>query len=233
MTPPASSTTSQPDSAAQHSPSAQHSSSARANSGPGAGVPPLAASARIAAGQAWLVDVREVDEYRREHVAGSALCPTSVVAPDDMPPARNGQTMLVMCRSGTRAGRVVDALRAAGRTDALVLDGGIVAWAKAGLPVKADARTPLTIMRQVMITVGALGLVFTVLAAVASPWWLLGTGALGAGLLFAGVTGMCALAAALGKMPWNRSGAKGAGVANGAAIGGTSCSTGTGCGSCG
>lgn len=232
MTPPAS------NPFAPSNPAAASSSGAHPTNAPGAGVPPLAASARIASGQAWLVDVREVDEYRREHVAGSALCPTSVVAPDDMPPARNGQTMLVMCRSGTRAGRVVDALRAAGRNDALVLEGGIVAWAKAGLPVKADARTPLTIMRQVMITVGALGLVFTVLAAVASPWWLLGTGALGAGLLFAGVTGMCALAAVLGKMPWNRSGGKAAGAVGaalgaGAATGGTSCSTGTGCGSCG
>jgi hypothetical protein len=45
---------------------------------------------------------------------------------------------------------------------------------------------------------------FTALAATVSPLFLIGTGFMGAGLLFAGATGICALATVLSKMPWNR-----------------------------
>lgn len=47
---------------------------------------------------------------------------------------------------------------------------------------------------------GVLLLVAGTLAATVSPWFVLVDAALGAGLLFAGVSGFCAMA----RMPWNR-----------------------------
>jgi hypothetical protein len=44
----------------------------------------------------------------------------------------------------------------------------------------------------------------TALAVFVSPWFLVAIGAVAAGLLFAGLTGICALATMLSKMPWNR-----------------------------
>ena len=55
-------------------------------------------------------------------------------------------------------------------------------------------------MRQVQIAAGSLVL----LGAIVSPW-LYGLSAfVGAGLVFAGVTGTCGLARLLRVMPWNR-----------------------------
>ncbi len=168
-------------------------------------VTPERASALLAAGKAWIADVRETDEYRQQHIAGSVLCPTSLMGAEDFPPARPGQEMLVLCRSGTRAGHVAQALHALGRADVHVIQGGISAWAKDGLPVVTNVRAPLPIIRQVMVTVGTLVLAFVALGAFVHPLWLVGAGAMGAGLLFAGATGICAMASLLGRAPWNRS----------------------------
>jgi anti-sigma factor RsiW len=90
---------------------------------------------------------------------------------------------------------------------------------KAGLPVVRNASAPLPMMRQIMITVGTMVLALSALAATVSPWFVAGIAAIGAGLLFAGLTGICALATVLSKMPWNRSPL---------ATAATSCSTGGG-----
>ena len=112
--------------------------------------------------------------------------------------------MLVLCRSGKRAGKVVDALRASGRTDVSVIEGGITGWSKAGLPVVRNAAAPIPLMRQVMICAGMLVVAFTALAALVNPWFMAGTGFIGLGLTFSGITGICAMATILAKMPWNR-----------------------------
>jgi rhodanese-related sulfurtransferase len=170
----------------------------------GATVSPAEAQRLVSRGEASIVDVREPDEHRREHVAGAALFPTSIFSVTGFPAADATRQTLILCRSGNRARKVAEALRAAGRTDVRVIDGGIVGWCNAGLPAIQNARAPLPLMRQVMITVGTMLLGLTVLAMTVSPWFTLAIGAIAVGLLFAGLTGICALASALGKMPWNR-----------------------------
>lgn len=169
-----------------------------------ASVTPRDAARLVERGEATIVDVREPDEHRREHVAGAALHPSSSFTASGFPAARPGSATLVLCRSGNRAGKVAGALRGAGRTDVSVVEGGIMGWQSAGLPVVTDAKAPLPLVRQVMITVGIMLMAFTALAATVSPWFLVGTGFMGAGLLFAGATGICAMATVLSKMPWNR-----------------------------
>jgi hypothetical protein len=84
------------------------------------------------------------------------------------------------------------------------LKGGIGGWKAAGLATVVNRGAPIPVMRQVQIVVGAIVLLGSVLAATVSPWFLLLTGFFGLGLLFAGVTGTCGMAAFLGLMPWNR-----------------------------
>jgi rhodanese-related sulfurtransferase len=166
-------------------------------------VSPRTAADLLAAGSATLVDVREPDEHRREHVAGAALHPSSAFSVTGFP-ASTDRCTLVLCRSGNRAGKVAAALREAGRTDISVVEGGLTGWQAAGLPVVRDARAPLPIVRQVMIAAGTLIVTFTVLAAFVNPWFLAGTAFMGAGLAFAGLTGICGMATVLARMPWNR-----------------------------
>jgi hypothetical protein len=59
-------------------------------------------------------------------------------------------------------------------------------------------------MRQVQIAAGALVLLGLLLALLLSPWFALLSAAVGAGLIFAGLSGFCGLAELLQRLPYNR-----------------------------
>src|SRR5262249_26483861 len=84
-----------------------------------------------------------------------------------------------------------------------VMEGGMLAWRRARLPVR-EGRKRLPVDRQVQLIAGSLVLVGTALAAFVSPWLLVGPAFMGGGLSFAGATGTCGMALVLLKMPWNR-----------------------------
>jgi rhodanese-related sulfurtransferase len=164
----------------------------------------LDASRILKSGEATLIDVREIDEHKQQHVAGATLFPSSIFSTSSFPSAHVGRTTLLMCHKGGRATNVADQLCASGRSDIAIINGGITAWKSAGLPVVVGSKVQISIMRQVFIVAGSMMLMFTGLAALFNPWFLAGTGFGGAGLLFSGITGICAMATILGKMPWNR-----------------------------
>ena len=85
-----------------------------------------------------------------------------------------------------------------------LLGGGIQAWKAAGLPVEEDKSQPLPLMRQVQIAAGVLILLGVLLGYTVNGGFFLLSGAVGAGLTFAGVTGFCGMARLLAIMPWNR-----------------------------
>jgi rhodanese-related sulfurtransferase len=67
-----------------------------------------------------------------------------------------------------------------------------------------DRRAPLPMMRQVQIAAGSLVLAGVLLGALVAPAFYGIAGFVGAGLVFAGMTGFCGMANILGLMPWNR-----------------------------
>ena len=85
-----------------------------------------------------------------------------------------------------------------------VLQGGFEAWKAAGLPTQVEEKKPWSLERQVRAIAGSMVILFTVLGVLVSPYFLGLTLFVGAGLLFAGVTDVCLMATALGKLPWNR-----------------------------
>ena len=164
---------------------------------------PAEVRARIAAGKAVLVDIREIDEFSRAHIAGAVSQPLSrwEQAHLTIDPAAD---VVFTCRSGMRTQSACDRLAARVRGEAYVLEGGLNAWLKAGLPFETDANAPLEINRQVQITAGLLILAGVILGTfVAAPWYGLAA-FVGAGLTFAGVTGFCGMANLLMLAPWNR-----------------------------
>lgn len=158
---------------------------------------------RLDAGRAILVDIREADEFARSHITGAQSQPLSTwekahlsVDPD--------ADVIFTCRSGMRTAGACDRLAARIRGDAFVLNGGLDAWAKAGLPVETDADAPMEIMRQVQIAAGSLVLIGVILGFLVTPVWFALAGLVGAGLTFAGVSGFCGMARLLMLAPWNR-----------------------------
>jgi rhodanese-related sulfurtransferase len=88
--------------------------------------------------------------------------------------------------------------------ESYILEGGIDAWKKAGLPVAEDRKQPLPVMRQVQIAAGSLVALGVVLGAFVAPGFYALSGLVGAGLVFAGLTGICGMERLLVRLPWNR-----------------------------
>ena len=157
----------------------------------------------ITQGKAILIDVREADEYVREHIPEAHLVPLSGFNPEDFPKDHD-KIAVFHCRSGGRTAASAPRILQSGFRDVYQLEGGLQAWRKAGLPVNENARAPISIMRQVQITAGSLVVLGIVLALLVHPWFAALSAFVGAGLVFSGASGTCAMANILSHMPWNR-----------------------------
>lgn len=152
---------------------------------------------------AVVVDVREYPEFAAGHIEGARLAPLGQV--EQMAEAWSREEALVLvCKAGGRAEQARQRLAAMGFAELMVLDGGMVRWRVEGRPVVKEARQPWSLERQVRIAAGLLVLVTLSLGLVVSKLWLIGTGFVGAGLVFAGVSDICMMASLLGRLPWNR-----------------------------
>ncbi|ARS26804.1 rhodanese family protein [Sphingomonas sp. KC8] len=161
---------------------------------------PADTRAAIDAG-ARLIDIRGADEHARERIPGAVNVPLDRIG--DLP--CDGHPIIFHCKSGMRtAANVAQLGAAAGGVPAYILEGGIEAWRQVGQPVVADRSQPLEIMRQVQITAGALVLTGVLLGMFVAPGFFGLSAFVGAGLMFAGVTGWCGMANLLRVMPWNR-----------------------------
>lgn len=154
---------------------------------------------------ALLIDIRDTSEYLREHIPGARSFPLTDIQAGKTIENPEGRPLIFHCLSGGRTAQNARSLMAAaGPVPALILAGGINAWKRASLPVVEDKKQPLPIMRQVQIVAGTLILTGVVLGYSIDSRLFLLAGFTGAGLLFAGVSGICGMANLLLKMPWNR-----------------------------
>jgi rhodanese-related sulfurtransferase len=89
--------------------------------------------ARRHAEGAFVLDVRQPDEYEAGHVPGAVLVPLDQLEArqSELPADR---PLLVICKSGGRSAAAVMALTGAGY-DATNVAGGTMAWIDAGQPV--------------------------------------------------------------------------------------------------
>ena len=158
----------------------------------------------IAEGNAVLIDIREPDEFAREWIPGAQNLPLSGFDPARVAGDKD-KAAIFHCRSGNRTREARAQLRACGFAEVGHVAGGLNAWQAANLPVERDPGAPLPIQRQVQITAGALVFLGVVLGTLVHAGWFILSGFVGAGLMFAGVSGWCGMAKVLEVMPWNRS----------------------------
>lgn len=151
---------------------------------------------------AVLVDIRDAAEHARENIPDAKLVPLPLINSAAIPQDR---VVIFHCRSGARTqANAAKLASAADACEAYLLEGGLEAWKKAGLPVKLDRSQPIDIMRQVQIGAGGLVLLGVLLGFLIAPSFYALSGFVGAGLLFAGISGFCGMARLLALMPWNR-----------------------------
>jgi rhodanese-related sulfurtransferase len=154
---------------------------------------------------AILVDIREADEHARERVLGAHHLALSKLDEADLALHR-GKPVIFHCRSGARTMRNASGLsqKVGGVCDAFIVEGGLDAWKKAGLPVVTDRHQPIELQRQVQIGAGSLALLGRILGLFVTPWFFAVPALVGVGLIIAGVTGFCGMASILMRAPWNR-----------------------------
>jgi rhodanese-related sulfurtransferase len=87
--------------------------------------------------QLHVIDIRELDEWTAGHIEGTEHIPMGELlrTPDRLP---TDQPLALVCRSGTRSGHAAQQLAARG-FEVTDLQGGLIAWARAGLPLASGA----------------------------------------------------------------------------------------------
>lgn len=92
----------------------------------------------LAAGEALLVDVRDAEEYEDEHIPGAILLPLPGVNAATLPQA-GGRKIILQCLTGKRSATALARLTEEGLAGLFHLEGGLLAWKKAGgTTVEAD-----------------------------------------------------------------------------------------------
>jgi rhodanese-related sulfurtransferase len=152
-----------------------------------------------------LLDVRTPAEFNAAHIAGARLRPLADLRPRLFAEQFGSKgPIYVICQSGSRARKAIEALQQAGMDRCILAEGGMDAWTQAGLSVERAKSGGLSIMRQVQIVIGSAAFAGAVLALFVDFRFALIPLMSGAGLLFAGISGWCGLAILLAKAPWNR-----------------------------
>ena len=97
---------------------------------------PTVDAARVA-DDAFLLDVREPDEWAAGHPPGAHHVPMMDIPAraEEVPTDRD---VVVVCRVGGRSAQVVAYLKQRGFDNVYNLDGGMHAWAAAGRPVVGE-----------------------------------------------------------------------------------------------
>ena len=116
---------------------------------------------KIKNGDAVLIDVREPEEFKSEHIAYALSVPlSSLEGGFQMLDIPKDKAILFQCLKGSRGQMACERIQGLGSCENRIMniEGGIEAWKEAGLPVigaLTSTTTPkISIMRQVQIIVG-------------------------------------------------------------------------------
>lgn len=151
-----------------------------------------------------LLDVRTPGEYETAHIRGAYNVPLDRLGEHGAEiRATVTDPVVLVCQSGQRARKAEAALATAGMANLHVLDGGVNGWMAAGQPVIRGAKR-ISLERQVRIVAGALAATGALLALTVNPLFALLPAFVGSGLVFAGVSDICAMGMLLGRLPYNR-----------------------------
>lgn len=105
-------------------------------------ISPAELSALMVEGKVVLVDVRTPAEFAEARLAGSLNAPLQTFDPASIPMearlAQDGRETVLYCRSSARSAQAAAQLAAHVSGKIRHLEGGIIAWQEAGLPVVAQ-----------------------------------------------------------------------------------------------
>jgi rhodanese-related sulfurtransferase len=98
---------------------------------------PPAQARELIDGGAQTVDVRTAAEHAASHISGAAHIPLDRLDQESAETLDTARPVVVYCRGGNRSAMAAEALRNSG-FEAHSIDGGLVAWDEAGLPLEPE-----------------------------------------------------------------------------------------------
>lgn len=150
-----------------------------------------------------LIDVRQPAEHRSEHIQGDHLIPLSEVSLEKLP--KTSQPIVTYCHSGRRSVEAGNSLLEQNpNLDISSLKGGILAWKAARYPIEKSKLQLLPLDRQTQIAAGSIIVTGITLGTFVHAGFFAIPAFVGAGLIYAGVTGWCTMTKILANMPWNQ-----------------------------
>jgi rhodanese-related sulfurtransferase len=107
---------------------------AKADMGETGSISPKEASAMYADKKAVIVDVREDSEWNEQHIPGAIHIPLAQLNEhlSELKQYKDSP-VITQCKTGGRSAQALDVLKSAGFSKVYNMDGGIMAWDKAGL----------------------------------------------------------------------------------------------------
>jgi len=152
-----------------------------------------------------VLDIRDETEFNSERIPGALLLPSAQID-EALEKTLAGKLAVFYCSSGVRTKNAAPSIDASGLSSTKYLQGGLNAWSQQGLPTAGggDRKLPLSVSRQVQISIAILLLFFGGLSLTGIVWPVYLVVGIGLGLLFAGITGNCAMASLIMLMPWNQ-----------------------------
>lgn len=98
---------------------------------------PAEAATLSADKKALIIDVREADEWHNHHIPNSINIPLEQLT-QRLPELERykNSAIITQCRGGKRSQQALKTLKSAGFTQVYTMEGGLLAWQKAGLAVE-------------------------------------------------------------------------------------------------
>jgi rhodanese-related sulfurtransferase len=96
----------------------------------------LQATQLINSRNAIVIDVRSPEEFAKGSLPHARNVPAEKIN-DKSKELKKDRPLIIVCATGSSAGKVAAQLRASGYNDVYVLGGGLAAWREAGLPVRS------------------------------------------------------------------------------------------------
>ena len=83
-----------------------------------------------------IVDLRKADDFAKGSLPNARNLPAEKIS-DRLAELKKDKPVLLVCATGTSAGRSAALLRSRGFAEVFVLSGGIAGWREAGLPLRS------------------------------------------------------------------------------------------------
>ena len=156
-----------------------------------------------------ILDVRTAAEVSAASLPNCLHIPLHELTParlqeEILKSGKNGSTVYLLCQAGRRAEMAADALKGNIQAELVVIEGGMNAVHESKIPLATAGRKVIPLERHVQIVAGALVLSGAILGATINPIFYGLSAFVGAGLVFAGITDICAMGMLIAKAPWNK-----------------------------